>query len=400
MKRQLQQQVERGVCFKHLISINGLFKYRLSILSLAGWPAAPQKPLRRLTSSCRRWRSGIHGLLFSLSLPLAAHAYVEGGAYPLGAAKQYSIDLAQFDLVNIPGSMVEKSWELGQVYTTREYCSSPITGPRYYYATSSMLPSVTAANMGQYYRLNDYIDVKVEVWVAGYKAIYVNTLNMMNESNEFDETCTPPYTDFVETQSGAKGRLTFTVTKQMTSGIDLTGVELVKIFGRRGGLSSAFPTDPITTISIRSGVIIIPDKCTINEGAPIVVEFNEIANTSAKLNGENYQQKVPIRVRCEGGSFENGSININFAIRPAASGLASFNADYLGTQGSVDRSNLGIILRDESNQVVVPNKYYPISNFTKNSGTWNLIAAPIAAPGSTIPEGEFDASATIVAEFQ
>ncbi len=35
-----------------------------------------------------------------------------------------------------------------------------------------------------------------------------------------------------------------------------------------------------------------------------------------------------------------------------------------------------------------------------NGGSWNLVAAPFANGGAEIGEGEFNASATIVAAFQ
>lgn len=98
------------------------------------------------------------------------------------------------------------------------------------------------------------------------------------------------------------------------------------------------------------------------------------------------------------GSFANGNLNIRTGIQQA--NTASFNSDYLGTTGAVDRSNLGIILKDSGGSLVAANRFYDVPGFNNNQGTWNLTAAPIANAGTNILEGEFRASATVVAEFQ
>ena len=62
---------------------------------------------------------------------------------------------------------------------------------------------------------------------------------------------------------------------------------------------------------------------------------------------------------------------------------------------------LGIALRDQQGTLIKPNTFYNVPGFANNEGDWNLIAAPVAKSAtSVIPEGEFHASATVVAEFQ
>ncbi|MEY0025165.1 fimbrial protein [Providencia rettgeri] len=90
------------------------------------------------------------------------------------------------------------------------------------------------------------------------------------------------------------------------------------------------------------------------------------------------------------------------SLLPGASGSADFNPDYFGTlKNGVKRTNLGIVVTDNlTGTLVRPNQAYQVPNFINNQGTWNLTAAPIAAPGSSVEEGEFTSTGTILAEFQ
>ena len=71
-----------------------------------------------------------------------------------------------------------------------------------------------------------------------------------------------------------------------------------------------------------------------------------------------------------------------------------------GASFSFLQTSIGIVIKDSSGSTVVPNQFYDVPGFNNNQGVWNLTAAPIAKPGSIIPEGEFDAAATVVAQFQ
>jgi type 1 fimbria pilin len=333
-----------------------------------------------------------------LSYASSAQAWSQGEVAPIGGTHMYDINLETMDISNnVVGGTIPKSWDLGGNFSVTEYCTKAIYDARYYSTTSTMAPSTS--NLG-YYRLNEYFDVKVEVWIAGNRSEYV-TSPFTDESNRYREICKPPSSRFNNVRSGSKGKITFLITKPILNGIALADHELLKVFGRRGLLSAGVLSDEaLSTINIRSGIITVPDKCIINQGTPINVEFGTIPNTSEKLNGNNYVQQVPIQVQCKGGSFETGALNIKLGIQPAGSGVASFNSDYLGTNGANDRRDLGIVIKDSSGSTVVPNQFYDVPGFNNNQGVWNLTSAPIAKPGSTIPEGEFDAAATVVAQFQ
>ena len=165
----------------------------------------------------------------------------------------------------------------------------------------------------------------------------------------------------------------------------------------------AIPSTPISRVIISSGLITVPDRCVFNKGQKIAVEFGTLPNAASKLDGNNYKQSVPIHVECEGGSFSQGALNIELGIQTTtASGTASFNHQLLGTlSNGQKRSDLGILLQDTNGRPVVPDQFYEMKGFYKNQGDWNLTAAPMANAGAgSVKEGEFEASATVVAKFQ
>ncbi|TBL58044.1 fimbrial protein [Hafnia paralvei] len=353
--------------------------------------------MKKVNQFSRRWSTAL--ILAALAYTSSAQAWIEGEIVPNNGTHEFQIDLGNLDIINnVPGETISKSWDLGGTVPSTVYCTSEMQEPNYYTTRSTMTPSTS--NPGYYY-LNEYFDVKIDVWLAGSVNSYVTT-PWFDESNQasIGIFCSPPSAR-QDIGTGSKGRLIFKLKKSIINGVTINTHDLMNIFAREGLVAAGLLSSiPISKVSINSGIITVPDKCIINQGMPVSVEFGAIPNTSEKLDGNNYVQQIPIQVQCKGGSFETGALNIKLGIQSAGSGVASFNSDYLGTSGANDRRDLGIVIKDSSGSTVVPNQFYDVPGFNNNQGVWNLTAAPIANPGSIIPEGEFDAAATVVAQFQ
>jgi len=326
-------------------------------------------------------------------------AAVQGEITPDSGSKVYNIDVANQNITdNRAGATIPYEYSLGGNYLGTAVCTTDILAESIYYtSTASLLQSGSTSG---YLKLNDYMDVKIEIFIGGGLNNYLSVpfTNISNNTHQNSCSASTGHVQLAEFASGAKGRVTFMLTKPIINGVTLQGSEIARLYGRLGNLSSAMGSIPMAIIYINSGVLTVPDKCIVNSGTPITVEFNTIPGTGSMLNGIDYSQPVPVQVKCEGGSFANGTLNIRLGIQQA--NTATFNSDYLGTTGSVDRSNLGIVLKDSGGSLVVPNRFYDVPGFANNQGSWNLTAAPIANSGTNIPEGEFQASATLVAEFQ
>lgn len=336
-------------------------------------------------------------MAFGLMLPSLVWAEVEGEIVPVGGTHQYTIKVDNTDITsNQAGATISNVFDLAGSFPGRAYCSRTLTNQPVYFTSQAALTK-PGSSPGYLY-LNEFMDVKIEIFIGGNLQQY-RTVPFDNVSNGRNQNqCTPPSSQLEnEFASGAKGRVTFMITKPIINGVDLTGTEIAQLFGRLG--SGPIGSTPLSLISIASGVITVPDKCRINEGRPVVVDFGSIPGSGSKLDGTRYSQNVPIRVKCEGGSFSQGALNIKLKIHqdnPAFS-----DGKYLSTSGPGDRSELAISLKDAMGSPVVPNTLYNVPGFTNNEGSWNLVAAPLAkSPTSAIPEGAFSASATIVAEFQ
>lgn len=324
-------------------------------------------------------------------------AAVEGEITPVGGPKTYNIDVANQDITNnTTGATIPYEFVLGGQYSGIATCSFPMDNQDIYYsATASLLQP---GNAPDFLKLNDYMDVKIEIYIGGERRDYFSVPFNDKSNWAYQNKCVPPTTQFNNFESGAKGRVTFMITKPIVNGVNLLGTEIARLYGRLGNYGAGMGSTPMSVVRINSGVITVPDKCIVNSGSPITVDFNTIPSAGSLLNGNNYSQSVPIQVKCEGGSFATGNLNIRLGIQQA--NTASFNSDYLGTTGAVDRSNLGIILKDSGGNLVAANRFYDVPGFTNNQGTWNLTAAPIANAGTNVLEGDFQASATVVAEFQ
>ncbi|KQN63253.1 MULTISPECIES: fimbrial protein [unclassified Erwinia] len=354
-----------------------------------------------MTACCKKCLTVRGALAFAAMLTgHSALAYEQGEVTPQ-VPHNYDVSLTTLDIKNnVAGAVImPPPWNnSGAVYTGYIHCPDGRIKekPRYYTATTGMTPS--AINPG-YFRLNDYFDVKIQVFIVngptpGYDVPFYDV------SNQDKKSCRKNPTTDTRIESGSKGQVTFKITKPVINGVSLNSYELVKLYGRQE-LTPVLLNTPLTTVTLKSAIITVPDKCVVNAGNAIVVNFGDIPGNSSQLNGNNFKKDVPIKIACKGGSFDMSKLNIKLGVQPSGSGLASFSPDYLGTTGSTDRKNLGIVLKDKAdNSPVIPGKFYNLKTFNNNSGSWNLTAAPIAKPGSEIPEGEFDASGSIVAEFQ
>ncbi|HHT5345616.1 TPA: fimbrial protein [Raoultella planticola] len=340
------------------------------------------------------------------SITLAASAFTQGEGEPQGGMPhQYDIELKSLDMDknHIGGRTSPFNWNLNGQYVVNFHCPvENISRGAIHYSTLSTMP--LSSNGPNRYRLNEYLDVEVSVWIAGNYRGYVPA-PFTNVSNRLtNNSCSKRngVSTVRNVESGSKGKVVFIVTKPIINGINIASQSLLDVAGRMG-TAGPTPTTSISRVVIKSGIITVPDKCTFNRGDKITVEFGNLPGSNEKLNGVNFSKSIPIHVQCEGGSFDQGALNINLAVQTStASGTAGFNNQFLGTlSNGQKRDDLGIILKDEGGRTVIPNQFYNVKGFYQNQGDWNLTAAPIANPGAgSVKEGEFEASATVVAQFQ
>lgn len=333
----------------------------------------------------------------ALLLPhLAWSAEPHGAIEPTAGTYDYNINLENQDITdNRIGATIPRAYSLSGSYSARVFCNSNISNAPIYFSSTATLPQ--DSRYAGFLKLNDYLSVKIEIWISGARREYF-VVPFNNVSNMLANSCTAPSSRITpDMDSGSMGRVTFMVTKPIINGIRLEGTEIARLFGSL--IAGNQGTVALSRTNINSAIITVPDKCIINQGTPVVVDFGTIPGTGSKLNGINYSQNIPIHVKCQGGSFASGALNIKLGIQQPSP--AFDDGRYLSVSGSPARPELGIALKDSQGKAIIPNTFYDVPGFTNNEGNWNLVAAPIAKSAtSMIQEGEFSASATIVAQFQ
>lgn len=237
--------------------------------------------------------------------PLAGQAFTLGEGEPQGGSPhQYDIELNSLDVSkNHEGGRTDPfTWNLGSWYVVDFHCEQADISrqPIYYTTTTTMPPSNQGANR---FRLNDYLDVEVKVWVAGRYNDYVQApfTNFSNRYNDHNCKKRKGYERATNIESGSKGKVTFIVTKPIINGINITSQSLVEVAGRLGSAGPT-PTTPISRVVIKSGLITVPDKCIFNRGDKISIEFGDLPELRRPAQRHQLQQVDPHSCGLRGGA--------------------------------------------------------------------------------------------------
>ncbi len=341
------------------------------------------------------------GCLLLAGWACTAVADVPGQLIPQGnSPHMYYVKLEQGALTNIAGSKSKVyKYNLGRTFTAYTQCEYPgqTKQPQpFLYTALTALPLSDIYGHEGYRKLNEYIDVLIELHIAGqvgkvitapfynYSNGHLSTIMSCNSAN-------PPTASWSNVESSSKGEITFRLRKPIINGVTVNSREIIQMFGVMDMPNSGIPpiaSTPIAKVVIETALLTVPDKCVVNNGREITVDFKDIPQT--QMDGSRYVESIPVSYQCSGGSFSSGmkGISIGVSARPA-----SFNDKYIDTTSD----NLGIVLKHKG-KIVEPNKFTKMPANQTNSGNWDLTAAPITY-GSDIPLGDFTANGTIVMEF-
>ncbi|ADZ41222.1 TPA: fimbrial protein [Yersinia enterocolitica] len=134
-----------------------------------------------------------------------------------------------------------------------------------------------------------------------------------------------------------------------------------------------------------SGTLINPPPCVINGGSTIDVPFGENLGVN-KIDGINYTQTVPYSVTCE-----TVSSSLELGITIVSASVTTFDPAAIQT----DVQNLGIRILKNG----IPFALNTRVAYDKNNPP-ELKAVPVKATGATLSEGSFEATATLLVDYQ
>lgn len=140
------------------------------------------------------------------------------------------------------------------------------------------------------------------------------------------------------------------------------------------------------------GTLIAPPPCYINAGGPIVVNFGDTVGTK-KVDGVNYAQPVPYQIVCTDDPYSTTTWVLGLTIKGTPTSF-----DGAAVQMSIDgssSSDLGVKLRLGGKDFML-NKRVALETGPQPT----MEAVPVKKAGSTLPEGYFHGTATLLADYQ
>lgn len=302
---------------------------------------------------------------------------------------------ADFSTVTIKNSANNKvgytintafTWNLGQTYQAS--CSCPSGIPKEtYFTTTTVLPM--GHNDGrQFYKINDYLEVATNVYLAGeVKQYFYIPLNYVTSGTK--STCNVPSAY----STGSTGRMDLYIAKPFV-GTTSFSTTVFSLYG------TAFPNDPLGPYPLSevhaSGTVVVPQNCTINAGQTITVDFGTMMSSSFKTAGEKptgmTDKTFNVPIKC---ANVDGAANL--AMRVTAT-PASGNANAIAS----DNADVGVVVTSEQGDVLTPNNInsaVPFNLDSSGNASVTLKAYPISTTGKKPKEGLFTALATLVIDF-
>lgn len=121
---------------------------------------------------------------FCVSSILFSSIALANGYVTPNPTHDYSISLDKADIQNKPGFITNPfTWNLGGKYSGIVTCPDKSIPASPVFYKSTMSDGLTQLGDG-FVMLNDFLDMKVEIWIAGNKKKYV-VAPFPNESNEY-----------------------------------------------------------------------------------------------------------------------------------------------------------------------------------------------------------------------
>jgi type 1 fimbria pilin len=137
------------------------------------------------------------------------------------------------------------------------------------------------------------------------------------------------------------------------------------------------------------GTLIVPPQCTLNSGQKIDVAFPEMGISD--VDGVNNIQNVNYNLVCDSTGTDDWVLGLTLVGEATSFDSAALQAQ---VTGSTSR-DLGIKLKLGDDDFTLNTRMeinadnYPV-----------MTAVPVKNPGSTLPEGAFTSTATLVADYE
>lgn len=311
-----------------------------------------------------------------------------------GGTHIYTFDLSNFNVTDptfdVAGHIEKNAFQYnGGTYTAKCDINSSFRGPLYVSSVSPLEQSSSSDN-DTWYRLNDYLSVSFETYIAAGVASYIKVpfVGYSNKGGGDDSSVWQP-----NYQSGGKGRVSIRVDKAFVGFSKFNALVLHNYLSLYE--ETAMDGASVADVYI-SGSVVIPESCELDAGETITMDFGNIgspmfsqAGAGNKPAGVNPQSHM-IAVKCK---------NID------AQALLTMRLETDNVSGKAmvsDNKDVGFIVADGSRNPLIPNdidskiRFQLDDNFAARVP---ITAWPVSVTGNKPEEGKFTAEGYLRIDF-
>lgn len=355
----------------------------------------------------------LHKCVLALGLFLAAtniaHAYTGWCSTDSGTPFQYHYNFGNVTVLdvnkNVKGFLFPKAfqWQLGATYMATCDCD-PVqeaeskTQPHNYYSTTTRLQQGHTDGAYQFLKLNEYLEIGLDVWVGGTRQAYVpvpwvNVDNMIGTTgNNYQYKCKgSTLTDRAVFSTGSMGRMKIYINKPFVGTTFIQNVEVIDIYGST--ISGSYGGTPMSSVYI-SGAVTAPQNCEINAGQMVTVDFGKIWAGDFTTKGQRPNNTTPknisVPLKCNNiAAFANLTLRIES--EPSAETPEAIKSN---------NPDVGVEILDNNGKLLLPNTgLVPFSINENFEATVTFKAVPVSTTGNTPASGLFQAQAYIRIDF-
>ena len=333
-------------------------------------------------------------LFMLLPVPVLA----TGTFYYINGIYEHHFDLKNEAEQNNVGTITSGSWDTKKSLSDKEWgidCASTdfLFAPKTYFDALYLIGSPTPDG---WQSIDEYWDMKAQIFMGGKVNEYID-LPFTNQPNGFSNfrcnttgrhligdllaiSNTDPLWTTNDLSTGSKGYIYFRLKKKIVNGYSFLTMPVLSIIGFIGEKSNS---NPFIMVSLDAFQISLPEKCEINAGQTLDVNFGNVSST--KLDGSNYAKNVSLNVKCDGGDFDSGLNEVSTEYI----GTPTFNDQYFGS----DNDKVAVMVKDQDNSIIKPGDKKKL-NLINGENDINLTLSPVS-DGKNLDAGEFNANVII-----
>ncbi|BEM36243.1 fimbrial adhesin FimH (plasmid) [Serratia marcescens] len=327
-------------------------------------------------------------LMIFFSLSFDAFSYT-GACHSVGGTIAFTFKMEPYSESIIENNRAEyvvvngKHFNISTKYLGKCDIPKDMETPIYFTGVSS-LPFYKSSEVGDWYKLNEYLAVSSKILVKNNGMVQVPFSSISNKIMEENGGLTSWY-------SGGQGELSIMIIRPFIGRVNFNS-EIVKVYGSAIN-SKIQPKEPMTKLFV-SGAIVVPQKCMLNAGEVINVSFGNISTGSFKSVGKKADGVRPqvreVNIKCN-----NIDAQTKLTLRLQADS-ASGNAIVS------DNKDVGFVVADIGNKELTPNILSSFIPFALDDGARARVPFkvwPISVTGRRPAEGVVTAKAYLRVDF-